>query len=217
MVAASRVATCVSLGSPASRPSSLALTPPSSRARRRRDASMSNMLHRPRCWSRKTAAPRRTGRRRLGRRSPDAWLAHIRDGFRAWRAPSKTVGVREIGDDEGRVWRAPSGYSSCASPGRGREACTTATGSPSGRVSPARSKSGPSGTSSGTGRASGRMTRPQRTTSARRCRCPGGRSCAPSPSVRTRGTSLGPSSGLSRTRLEDDPRRIVLEAIEIDG
>lgn len=32
--------------------------------------------------------------------SPDAWLAHLRDGFRAWRAPGKVVGEREISDDE---------------------------------------------------------------------------------------------------------------------
>lgn len=33
-------------------------------------------------------------------RSPEWWLAQLRDEFRAWRQPSKTVGVREIDDDE---------------------------------------------------------------------------------------------------------------------
>ena len=32
--------------------------------------------------------------------SPDAWLAKLRDEFRAWRAPSKLVGQREILEDE---------------------------------------------------------------------------------------------------------------------
>ena len=32
--------------------------------------------------------------------SPDAWLAKLRDEFRAWRRPSKALGVTEIGEDE---------------------------------------------------------------------------------------------------------------------
>jgi hypothetical protein len=32
--------------------------------------------------------------------SPDAWLAKLRDEYRAWRRPAKAVGVTEIGEDE---------------------------------------------------------------------------------------------------------------------
>lgn len=41
------------------------------------------------------------------RLSPDAWLAKLRDEFRAYRAPSKVVGVREVDPDDNEDLRPP--------------------------------------------------------------------------------------------------------------
>lgn len=39
--------------------------------------------------------------------SPGAWLAHLQDGFRAWRSPSKVVGVRDVDPDDDEGLRPP--------------------------------------------------------------------------------------------------------------